>query len=98
MLAGMVGEIDQVTRRANAGERGIDRVLDRHDARDDGAVVRLIRRHIEHRDALDAGDRVADRGNDLGAAALGKIRDELDQAHGADGRRRGLKAVAKGAG
>ena len=33
-------------------------------------------------DAVDGGDGVADRGDDLGAAAFGEIRNALDELHG----------------
>ena len=70
----------RLARRANAGERGVDGVLDGRDERDDGAVVRLIRRDVEHGDAVDGGDRVANGGDDLGAAAFGEVRNALDEA------------------
>ena len=51
------------------------------DERDDGAVVRRVGRDVEHRDALDGGDRVTDGGDDLGTAAFGEIRNALDELH-----------------
>jgi hypothetical protein len=70
-------EIDALARLADPGEGGIHGALDGGDEGDDGAVVRRIRRDIEHRDAVDGGDRGADRVGDFGAPALGKIRNAL---------------------
>ena len=81
MLAGVVIEVDVFARRANAGERGVDGVLDGRDEGDDGAVVRLVGRDVEDGDAFDGGDGVANRGDDFGAAAFREVRNALDEAH-----------------
>ena len=65
MLARVRREIDAVARDGDAGERGVDRVLDRRDEGDHRAVVRLVGRHVEHDDAVDRGDRVANRLDDV---------------------------------
>ena len=77
-------EIDAFARRADAGERGVDGLLDGHDERHDRAVVRLIGGDVENRDALDGGDRVANGGDDLRAAAFREVRNAFDQTHGGE--------------
>ena len=61
------------------------RTLSRRDERHDGAIVRLVRRDIEHRHALDGRDGVADLFDDIEATAFGKIRDALNQLHDRSG-------------
>ena len=51
------------------------------DRGDDRAIVRLVRGDVEHGDALDGGDRVANGGDDLGTTTLGEIRNELYETH-----------------
>ena len=85
VLALVRGEVDELARLGDAGERGVHRGLHGRDEREDGAVVGRVGRDVEDGDAVDGRDGVADRGDDLGAAAFGEVGDALDELHGDDG-------------
>jgi hypothetical protein len=81
MLAGVMIEIDALARDANTRERGVDRALDRNDERHDRPVVRLVRRDVEYGDAIDGGDGITNRRDDVGTTTFREVRNALDEFH-----------------
>src|SRR5436190_5054285 len=81
MLATVLAKIDALSGSLDSRECGIDSKVDFCDEGDYRPVVRRIRRDVEHRDALDRGDRIANCGDNLRTPSLGKIRYALYKLH-----------------
>jgi hypothetical protein len=80
VLAGMLLHVDLVDRRP---DEPLERVADaarRPGDREDGAVVAGVTRPVEEMDAVDTRDRRRQQLDDFEAAALGDVRDGLDEA------------------
>jgi hypothetical protein len=78
--------VDQLERAADAGSRRADHRLGTARERHDAAVVGLVSRVVEQRDAFDLADGPHDLVDHLGAATLAEVRYALDQARHADDR------------
>jgi hypothetical protein len=81
MLAGVMIEIDQLSRLRDPGERRVHRVLDVDHERHHGAIVRHVGRHVEDRYPFDAADRIDDLRDDLRTATFREVRNALDKLH-----------------
>jgi hypothetical protein len=83
VLARVLPEIDVAQRFAEQGQHRRTQGGGVAGQRQDRAVVRRVRRDIEHGDALGRGHSLHDRGDYVSAASLADVRHALDHGHAA---------------